>query len=611
MILRSRRALLTFLVLWTVAGVRHLSAQSAANLLLVVNSSSPASEAVAKRYMSRRGVTQNNVCSIAVAPNETITREAYESQIETPIWRCLATAQAQDRILYIVLTKDVPIRIGGTGGGGRASTTASVDSELTLLYRRKTGQAVAVAGFITNPYFAGTAAPANIKPFAHDQYDIYLVTRLDGYTVQDVEALIDRGASPVRDGHFVLDMRANLADSGGDAWLRVAAERLKTMNMGDRLVVDETPTVLSKQPKVLGYYSWGSNDSAFKERHYQMEFVPGALAGEFVSTDARTFKEPPANWSPANVATKESIYAGSHQSLIGDYIRDGITGVAGHVDEPFLDATIRPEILFPAYANGHNLAESFYAAMPYLSWQTVVIGDPLCAPFQRAPRPSNELDPGFDFTTELPAMFAKRRLAALGPNVKREAALAFVRSESRADRKDTKAAREALETAVIADPRFTLARFMLANQQKEEGQVDRAIAHYQAIISYEPNNALVLNNLAYELATTKGKPQDALLYAERAATLAKFNADVVDTLAWIQHLLGKNAEALTTVQQLRTLPGSDDPEKLVHAAAIFAAGNNAARASSELAAALKANPELAKRDDVKKLQQQLATTPPK
>ncbi len=455
------------------------------------------------------------------------------------------------------------------------------------------------------PYFAGAAAPSMIKPFAHDSFDIYLVTRLDGFTLQDVQGLIDRGAAPVRDGRFVLDLRANLVDPGGDAWLRVAAERLKTQGMGERLVVDESSTVLSKQSKVLGYYSWGSNDAAFKERHYGMEFVPGALAGEFVSTDGRTFKEPPANWSPANVATKESIYAGSHQSLIGDLIRDGVTGVAGHVDEPYLDGTIRPEILFPAYAAGHNLAEAFYAAMPYLSWQTVVIGDPLCAPFQSASRPTKDIDPGFDFTMELPAQFGTRRLAAISSSVKREAALAFIRYESRSQRRDFAAAREALEAAVIADPRFTTARILLAAAQKAEGQVDRAIAHWQAIINYEPNNAIVLNDLAYELATTKGKPQDALLYAERAETIAKFSPQIVDTLAWVQHLLGKTAEASDTIRRARALTG-DDAEILFHSAAILAAAKDNARASSELAAALKANPELAKREDVKMLQQQLA-----
>ena len=69
------------------------------------------------------------------------------------------------------------------------------------------------------------------------------------------------------------------------------------------------------------------------------------------------------------------------QSLIADLVRDGVTGVAGYVGEPFLDGTIRPDILFPAYVGGLNLIEAYYAAMPYLSWQTVIVGDPLCAPF--------------------------------------------------------------------------------------------------------------------------------------------------------------------------------------------------------------------------------------
>ena len=66
-------------------------------------------------------------------------RDVYARQIEQPIWACIASLRAHDRILYIVLTKDVPIRISGTGG--RSGTNASVDSELTLLYRRRTARA--------------------------------------------------------------------------------------------------------------------------------------------------------------------------------------------------------------------------------------------------------------------------------------------------------------------------------------------------------------------------------------------------------------------------------------------------------------------------------------
>src|ERR1043165_9369606 len=82
-------------------------------------------------------------------------------------------------------------------------------------------------------------------------------------------------------------------------------------------------------------------------------------------------------------------------------------GTVVYVDEPYLDATVRPEILFPAYVSGRNLAEAFYAGMPYLSWQSLVIGDPLCAPFEGARRTAAESDPGSDAETELPTQFAK------------------------------------------------------------------------------------------------------------------------------------------------------------------------------------------------------------
>jgi len=59
----------------------------------------------------------------------------------------------------------------------------------------------------------------------------------------------------------------------------------------------------------------------------------------------------------------------------------------------------------PGLRVGFQSGESFYLAMPYLSWQTVVVGDPLCAPFRgaRCSRPtSTRIDPA----TELPALFA-------------------------------------------------------------------------------------------------------------------------------------------------------------------------------------------------------------
>ena len=240
-----------------------------------------------------------------------------------------------------------------------------------------------VAGQVDNPYFLGIVPVAQAKTFSHEVADLYLVTRLDGYTVDDVIGLIDRGAAPSREGRILLDQKAGLDDPVGNQWLKAAADRLATLGFSGRVVLETTEQVLSGENNVLGYYSWGSNDRAITRRRFGFGYVPGAIAGTFVSSDGRTFREPPASWTTGAWNDKSAYFAGSPQSLAGDLIREGVTGVAGHVGEPYLDGTARPDILFPAYVTGFNLAESFYLAIRYVSWQNVVVGDPLCAPFPR------------------------------------------------------------------------------------------------------------------------------------------------------------------------------------------------------------------------------------
>src|SRR5204862_180557 len=84
------------------------------------------------------------------------------------------------------------LRVDGTGGV--SGSVASVDSELTLLYRKMTGAEVPSVGRIDNPYYLGDKPIASAKRFTRDTSDLYLVTRLDGFSVEDVLRLIDRGA---------------------------------------------------------------------------------------------------------------------------------------------------------------------------------------------------------------------------------------------------------------------------------------------------------------------------------------------------------------------------------------------------------------------------------
>jgi len=485
---------------------------------------------------------------------------------------------------------------------------------------------VPIVGFVPNPYYAADP-PAAVEAFSHRTHDVYLVTRLDGYTVQDALGLINRAADAKADGAFVLSPRASSADLMPNRWLAAAAERLKARGLGVR---DEHAKPTDGASPVLGYYAWGSNHDLSRQRAWDFTFAPGALSAMFASTDGRTFKEPPASWRPSDGSSEP--FAGSTESLVADLIRAGVTGASGNVDEPYLDASVRPDILFPAYASGRNLAESFYAALPYLSWQTVVLGDPLATAFARTPLGADEADPPLDAITEVSTFFTRRHLAMMHPALSREAGAAFIRYQSRTLRNDPAGAREALEAAVAAEPRFIPARLELAAIDDRAGDRDREIAQYRAILTYSPNDPLALNNLAYALAVYRGKPEEALPFAQRASTNARRDPELLggteilgsyfalgryhreplvpyclDTLAWVQHLLGRDTEAALTIQQARSAEGVQTADMMWHAAVIYASINDQARASAELEAALKIDPDLATRADVKTLRLQLAT----
>jgi tetratricopeptide (TPR) repeat protein len=282
-------------------------------------------------------------------------------------------------------------------------------------------------------------------------------------------------------------------------------------------------------------------------------------------------------------------------------VRQGVTGVAAHVAEPYLDATIRPNVLFPAYMSGMNLAESFYLAMPYLSWQSVVIGDPLCAPFPRKALQSSEIDKGIDPETELPALFSARRLKVFeGLGAKPEAARASLRADARAAKGDTAGMRRALEEAVDADPRLRAAQLLLAAEYERSKEHDRAMERYRALLSIDPKDPIALNNLAYALAVHKGQLNEALGHAERAYALAPNSPSVADTLGWIQHLQGRHQEAARLLAlAVRLAPGNG--EIRLHSAVVQAATGALDAAKKELEEAVRLDPELANREEAKAL----------
>ena len=580
-----------------------LQAQSAENVAVVVNDNSEDSRRIGEHYARTRGLPAANVLRIQTSTDEAIQRPEYVVGIERPLSQAIRRAGLQDRLLYLVLTKGVPLRIVGTPG--ITGTAASVDSELTLLYRRLVGISIPVDGRVDNPYYLGTRAIREARPFTHREHDIYLVTRIDAFTVDQAIALIDRAQTPSREGRIVLDQRG--ATGNGDQWMSEAAARLSDSGQGARVVLESTAQPARNEKAVLGYYSWGASDPQNQVRNVGMAFVPGSIAANLASFDARTFRQPPDGWRPTASSEKSAWFEGSADGLVGDLIRDGVSGVSGQVSEAYAFGAVRPEILFPAYLAGFNLVEAFYLAMPVLSWQAVVVGDPLCAPFARMPLSRDELEEPADASTGYPGLFSKRRSAvvlAANRDVSEAAATALMRSQALLDREDRAGARRALEEVVKLAPTAAGPLIGLAQLEEELGEYETAMERYRMVLESQPNHITALNNLAYTLAVRRNLPAEALPYALRAAKASPLNGAVLDTLAWVHHLLGNNELAAKLLAEaVRFEPRQ--AEIRLHAALVFMAVGNAPRAERELDEALRLDKELEKRDDVQRLRQQL------
>ncbi|MCL4796840.1 MAG: TIGR03790 family protein [Bryobacteraceae bacterium] len=345
---------------------------------LIVNEASADSRAIAESYARARSIPHARICRIRTAPIEEIARAVYDREIAAPVRDWLHRHGLREEILCLVTTSGVPLKIRGTLG--RQGTAASVDSELATLYEQRHGAAVNLEGPRPNPYYRAS------EPFSHPRFPMYLVTRLTGYTVEDVRAMITRSLKARNSGVVALDQRGPNLDQG-NFWLLEAAGRLPA----GRVRLEDSSKVLSGLRNVIGYASWGSNDGNRKHRDPGFHWLPGGIATQFVSTDGRTFREPPAAWRYTNWADRANHWAGSPQSLTGDLIRQGATGASGHVYEPMLQYAPRPQVLFPAYiVEGRTLAESFWASIPALSWMNIVVGDPLC---RLAPAPNAGASP--------------------------------------------------------------------------------------------------------------------------------------------------------------------------------------------------------------------------
>ena len=305
--------------------------------------------------------------------DEEISWDAYVAQIERPVAACLEKTGLREKILYIAPDPGRAAQ-GGRLRAGIGAEYASVDSELALLYAKRKGRAFERAGPVSQSVLHGSATPIPPSAVSHlpgDASGGLGRGRREGHDRQGPEG---PEPGPIRAGHrpagqwrrqqlaanaALLLPRGRVSWTRRPAWLRPEGrDRVRLLGVQRR----------SRARRWSGF-----------------EWLPGAIATEFVSTNARTMQAAAGRLVFADRWDGQSSFRRVVARPQRGFHPRGRHGSSGNVYEPFLNYCVRPDYLLPAYYQGRNLAESFISR-PVLSWQEVVLGDPRC----RRGGPGNE-----------------------------------------------------------------------------------------------------------------------------------------------------------------------------------------------------------------------------
>jgi hypothetical protein len=166
-------------------------------------------------------------------------------------------------------------------------------------------------------------------------------------------------------GRGVIDLALKRgAYDEGDEWLRRTAKTYRTK--GIPVYVDRYEPILREEwplPDTALYFGWYTGQVAGALKSPSFRFKQGAVACHLHSFSAGTIRT-------------------TDQAWVGPILEHGAAATMGNVWEPYLTLTIHFDVLNERLLEGYTLAEAAWSATPGLSWQNVVLGDPLYRPFK-------------------------------------------------------------------------------------------------------------------------------------------------------------------------------------------------------------------------------------
>ncbi len=162
---------------------------------------------------------------------------------------------------------------------------------------------------------------------------------------------------------------------------------------------------------------------------------------------------------------------------------------------------------------------------------------------------------------------------------------------------------ELLQDWLDRHPDDMVVKRTLAGEYARLDRLDEAVSLNEELLALQPNDPVVLNNLAWLYQKT-GNP-DALEYAERAYALAPNQANAIDTLGWILVQRGEVSRGLTLLRDAQAR-AAGDPNINYHLAVALSKLGRTAEAREKLQALLNSGRGGDIADEAKALLEQLS-----